>query len=134
MTWMLDTNACIRYLNGRAPHLKSRLEQTNPAEIALCSVVKAELFYGAARSYDPQKTRAQQEIFVSRFSSLPFDDAAADAYARIRADVTSRGVSIGPNDLLIAAIALSRGVTLVTHNVSEFSRVQGLKVEDWEQP
>ena len=64
--------------------------------------------------------------------SLPFDDQAASIYGQIRADLAGKGLSIGPNDLMIAAIALAKGVTLVTHNTREFNRVAGLSIEDWE--
>lgn len=132
MAWLLDTNACIRYLNGRSPKLLSRFNATSPTDIFVSSVVKAELYFGAALSSDPVKTRSAQQQFLDRFRSLPFDDAASDAYGAIRADLTRRGLMIGPNDLLIAAISLARGMTLVTHNVAEFGRVSGLAIEDWE--
>jgi len=132
MTWALDTNACIRYLNGRSPKLFARFNGTDPAEIRICTIVSAELFYGAAMSVDPVRTKANQRLFLSRFQSLPFDDASAEAYADIRADLTRQGQLIGPNDLLIAAICRANGVTLVTHNANEFSRVAGLKIDDWD--
>lgn len=132
MPWLLDTNACIRYLNGRSTKLLSRFNATNPADIFVSSVVKAELYFGAALAADPVKTRATQQQFLNRFHSLPFDDAAAEAYAAIRSDLSRRGRVIGPNDLLIAAISLAHGMTLVTHNVAEFGRVPGLMLEDWE--
>jgi tRNA(fMet)-specific endonuclease VapC len=132
MRWMLDTNACIRYLNGRSPGLKSRLDTVAESDVVVCSIVKAELFYGAARSRDPARTRTSQEQFLSRFVSLTFDDAAADADGRIRAGLEARGQLIGPNDLLIAAIALANGISLITRNTDEFSRVTGLHIEDWE--
>ncbi len=132
MTCLLDTNACIRYLNGRSPKLRAKFAAADPAQICTCSVVKAELFFGAALSNDPVKTLSNQRLFLSRFPSLPFDDSAAEAYAGIRADLTRQGQLIGPNDLMIASICRANDVTLVTHNVSEFGRVAGLKVEDWE--
>ena len=132
MNWMLDTNACIRYLNGRSLPLKEHLDRTGAANIVVCSVVKAELFFGAARSNDPARTKEKQQQFLSRFLSLPFDDRAAEVYATIRAALAEIGTPIGPNDTLIASIAIANDVTLVTHNVSEFSRVPNLKVEDWE--
>lgn len=132
MTWMLDTNACIRYLNGRSPGLRTKLETVDPSRLLICSVVKAELFFGAARSNDPAKTLSKQKLFLSRFRSLPFDDAAAESYALIRADLSTKGTTIGPNDLLIAAICHCNNITLVTHNLAEFNRVSGLKIEDWE--
>jgi tRNA(fMet)-specific endonuclease VapC len=132
MTWLLDTNACIRYLNGRSPKLRAKLDAADPAQICTCSVVKAELFFGAALSNDPVKTLSNQRLFLSRFPSLPLDDSAAEAYAGIRADLTRQGQLIGPNDLMIAAICRVNDVTLVTHNTNEFGRVTGLKIEDWE--
>jgi tRNA(fMet)-specific endonuclease VapC len=132
MNWLLDTNACIRYLNGRSPALKAKLEAVPATQLCVCSVVKAELYFGAARSRDPDKTIADQRVFLSRFRSLPFDDAAAESYAKIRSDLTQRGQLIGPNDLLIAAICLAHDVTLITHNVAEFGRIDGLSCEDWE--
>lgn len=132
MTWMLDTNACIRYLNGRSPLLRDRIDRVAPSDIVTCSVVKAELFFAAARSNNPAETLARQLRFLGPFASLPFDDAAADAYARVRSGLAAAGKPIGPNDLLIAAIAIANAVTLVTHNTSEFSRVAGLHLEDWE--
>jgi tRNA(fMet)-specific endonuclease VapC len=132
MTWLLDANACIRYLNGRAPKLKARIDGTARSSLLVCSVVKAELFFGAARSNDLARTLANQQRFLRRFASLPFDDRAAEVYGQIRADLTAAGTLIGPNDLLIAAIAVANGVTLVTNNVREFGRVKGLVIEDWE--
>jgi tRNA(fMet)-specific endonuclease VapC len=113
-----------------AQHL---LAQTD-TDIAVCAPVKAELYYGAARSRDPLTARFRQDAFLGRFTSLPFDDLAADAYGRIRAGLASLGTPIGPNDLLIAAIALTYNLILITHNTREFGRVTGLTIEDWELP
>lgn len=132
MKWLLDTNACIRYLNGQAPRLMQRLESIDPTEVAVCSIVKAELFFGARRSRDPIRTLALQHEFLDRFSSFAFDDACAETYGRIRAELQANGTPIGPNDLLIASIAIVYGLTLVSHNLEEFSRVVGLMIEDWE--
>jgi tRNA(fMet)-specific endonuclease VapC len=132
MTYLLDTNTCIKYLNGKSENVRQRLEASQPQDIVLCSVVKAELFYGAMKSANHQKNLAKLQPFVSRFVSFPFDDEAAEVYGRIRADLEKLGTPIGPNDLLIAAIGLTNDVTVVTHNTREFSRVTGLKLEDWE--
>ena len=132
MTWMLDTNACIRYLNGRSPSLMTKLDGVDPSQVCVCSVVKAELFFGAEQSQNAEKTIKAQRVFLSRFPSLSFDDAAASSYAEIRANLTRRGQLIGPNDLMIAAICVANKVTLVTHNVAEFGRIGGLEIEDWE--
>ncbi len=130
--FLLDTNTCIQYLNGKSATIKRRLIGTRPADIKLCSVVKAELWYGAARSNNPGKTIEKLAAFFAPYESLPFDDAAAAEYGRIRAQLAAASTPIGPNDLMIAAIARSRGLSLVSHNVREYSRVLGLGVEDWE--
>jgi tRNA(fMet)-specific endonuclease VapC len=134
MKWLLDTNTCIRYLNGRAPALKPRLDAADDRDIRVCSIVKAELAYGAVGSIDPIRTASRQGRFLSRFLSLSFDDQCVDTYGTIRSYLARRGTPIGGNDLLIAAIAIANGVALVTHNTAEFSRVPGLLLEDWEIP
>ena len=132
MKYLLDTNVCIGYLSGRAPGVLERLRSLPRSDVAVCSVVKAELFYGAARSTDPERSLAAQRQFLGQFASLDFDDRAAEVAGRIRAVLARRGEPIGPGDLQIAAIALANGLTLVTRNVREFSRVEELVVEDWE--
>lgn len=132
MSFLLDTNTCIQYLNGRSPNVKQRLEKTPPQEIVVCSVVKAELFFGAMKSTNPARSLAKQKKFLNRFDSLPFDDHSAEIYGQIRAQLETQGTPIGPTDLLIAAIAIANQTTLVTHNTREFSRVAGLNIEDWE--
>lgn len=91
MTYLLDTNACVGYLNGMALGVRQRLEAMSPSEIALCSVVKAELFYGAMKSSNPAFTLARQQPFTSQFISLPFDDSAAEEYGRLRALLQKQG-------------------------------------------
>ena len=132
MSVLVDTNVCIRFLNGRSESVRDRFRATPPGQICLCSVVVGELLFGAAKSQHPDRTLAKQLRFVSRFVSFPFDDMAARSYAQIRAELERAGGMIGANDLLIAAIAVSGGVTLVTNNVREFGRVKGLILENWE--
>ena len=100
--------------------------------MAICQIVKAELIYGAYRSARREANLALLARFFSQFVSLPFDDASAEIYGRIRAELVRAGTPIGPNDLMIAAIALAHDAILVTHNVREFGRVEGLRFEDWE--
>jgi tRNA(fMet)-specific endonuclease VapC len=131
MIYLLDTNAWIAVLNPGDSSVKSRLSAHQPDEIALCSIVKAELFFGAYRSTKQAANLQLLERLYRQFRSVPFDDAAAEVYGRIRANLAARGTPIGPNDLMIAATALANNLILVTHNTKEFSRVTGLILEDW---
>lgn len=133
MIYLLDTNVCARYLNGKSLAIRQRLRSTNIADIAVCSVIKGELFYGAMKSNNLEKTLDRQQEFLKLFVSLPFDDDASFIYGRIRAELSAKGIIIGANDLQIAAIAMVNNLILVTHNVREFSRVNGLRFEDWEE-
>lgn len=132
MTYMLDTNACIHYLNNSDSPIRRRMELLHASDVLVCSVVKAELYYGACRSSRKPETFAALERFLNPLKSLPFNDDAARVYGRIRSELSSRGTPIGPNDLMIASITLANNVTLVTHNAREFERVDGLRLEDWQ--
>jgi tRNA(fMet)-specific endonuclease VapC len=130
--YMLDTNACIRILNNTSAPLVSRLRAENPSAIRLSSITKAELLFGARHSARVAANLRLLGRFFAPFISLPFDDRCAEHYSAIRTDLTARGQLIGPNDMLIAATALAHNLILVTHNRREFSRVVGLRIEDWE--
>ncbi len=130
--YLLDTNVCIHLLNERHTNIEQHFRSHSPTEIALCSIVKAELLFGARRSQRVSANLQRLKQFFAPLTSLPFDDHCAEEYAQIRADLTSQGKIIGPNDMLIAAISRAHNVTLVTHNVGEFSRIVGIKIEDWE--
>jgi len=132
MTYLLDTNTCIGYLNRRNTSIVQRMRALPPEEIRLCEVVRFEMYYGAYRSSRQSQNIALLRRFFGEFLSLPFDGAAAIICGRIRAELAQRGTPIGAYDLQIAAIALAHDLTLVTHNTREFSRVEGLKLEDWE--
>lgn len=105
------------------------MAEHSPEDIALCTVVKAELYYGAYRSIDPQRNLQ----LLDEFQCLAFDERSAKIYGQIRAELASQGLTIGPHDLLIASIALSNRLVLVTNNRREFERVKGLLWEDWSQ-
>ena len=130
--YLLDTDTCINILNDRTSPSASRLAQHNPSEIRLCSVVKAELIYGAWRSDRVAENTRRLQSFFAPLISIYFDDRCAEEYGIIKAELSRQGMLIGPNDLLIASIAKANGLILVTHNVGEFSRVVGLRIEDWE--
>jgi tRNA(fMet)-specific endonuclease VapC len=132
MKYLLDTNACISYLNTASLMIRRHIELLSPYDIVVCSVVKAELYYGAVKSQHPQKTLDKLNFFLEQFNSLPFDDRAARCFGEIRAALAQRGTPVGPYDLQIAAIGLAHNVTVVTHNTREFSRVPNLKIVDWE--
>jgi len=132
MIYSLDTNVCIVYLNARYPTLLPRFQTISSSDIAVCSIVRAELFYGAAKSNDPAKTLARQEAFLQPYASLPFDEKSAQIYGKERGRLEKAGISIGPLDLLIAAVALANNLILVTNNTREFSRISGLQLENWQ--
>lgn len=134
MKYLLDTNACISYLNHPQSPIRYRLARLEPASVSVCSVVKAELYFGVMKSSQPIKNQERLETFLQPLASFPFDDTAATVYGKIRAKLSRAGRLIGPYDLQIASIALANDLTLVTHNTDEFSRVDGLKIEDWESP
>lgn len=131
--YLLDTNACIRILNGSSDRLVAHVRSHAPTEIRISSVTRAELVYGARRSARVSENLAVLATFFAPLVSVPFDDTCAEHYGAVRASLAAAGRPIGPNDLLIAATALACNFTLVTHNVREFSRVAGLKIEDWER-
>jgi tRNA(fMet)-specific endonuclease VapC len=135
VTYLLDTNSVIDHLRrGPASKVTHGFLAAPPGSVYLCSVVLAELFYGAMHS-GPSHRAANLALIArlrQQFASLPFDDRAAEKYGEVRAHLAALGTPIGPNDLMIAAIALVNQLTLVTHNTTEFSRVPGLTLEDWQ--
>jgi tRNA(fMet)-specific endonuclease VapC len=127
----LDTNTCVYALKGTFPAIQSRMRELDPGRIRVPSMVRGELLLAAEKSQAREKTLRQIERFLRPLAVVPFDEAAATHYARVRAELERRGEVIGPNDLVIAATVLAHGGVLVTHNVREFRRVDGLALEDW---
>lgn len=134
MRYLLDTDAWIAYLRQNNQKLVRRFLHEDPADILLCSVVLGELFYGAHHGAAGKLATnlALLGRLRQRFTSLPFDDHIAPKYGEVRADLAARGTPMGPNDLMIASIALVHDLAVVTHNTGEFGRVPGLKLEDWQ--
>ena len=132
MRYLLDTNACISYINGQAPSLRDIFHSKAFSDIVVSSITKAEMYYGSQKSQTPERSRTEQEGFFQIIDCLPFDDDAAEEYGSIRAYLERRGTPVGPHDMLIAAIARANGLVVVTHNTKEFSRIPGLNIEDWE--
>ena len=129
MRYLLDTNACIALLNRSDPQLERRVRRHAVPDVGLSSLVAFELYYGAFKS-----RRAGDN--VARLDSVglevvPFDASDARSAGAVRAELERSGLPIGPYDILIAGQARVRGLVLVTANVREFERVNGLVCEDW---
>jgi tRNA(fMet)-specific endonuclease VapC len=133
MRYLLDTNAIIFALKDAQGRSALRIGEVAHQDVAICSVVEAELYHGAAKYGHPTRRKEALDAFLEPFQSLPFDSACVPEYARIRDHLENQGSRIGANDLLIAAIALTHSLTLVTNNMNEFQRVPGLRVEDWSE-
>lgn len=129
--YYLDTNTCVYFLNGKYESVRTKLLATSPREIAIPSLVKAELILGAYKSKKREANIEKVERFLEPFGIVPFDDEMTYVYAEIRSDIEKKGAMIGPNDLIIAAIVKHQNGILVTNNVSEFKRVKGLLLENW---
>ena len=131
MNYFLDTNICIYYLNGKVPSLTKSLLSHTPKEIKIPSVVAAELFYGAKKSANYHVNISKIKMFLKPLEIIPFDENSAEHYGDIRTSLERAGDVISGNDMMIAAIVLSRDGILVTNNTREFIRVPNLKIENW---
>ena len=130
--YLLDTNICIFLIRNKLSRLKERLLKCNPEQVFLSSITVAELEYGASKSKDREKNREALLNFCADFGNIiDFSNADAEAYGIIRTYLERIGRPIGPYDMQIAAQAMTRNLTVVTHNYDEFSRVPLIKVEDW---
>jgi len=130
LRYMLDTNLCIRVLRDRPQSIRERFN-AEAGGLCISTVVLYELFYGAANSDRAIEARREVERFAARVDVLPFDADAAAHAGDIRAALKREGRMIGSYDLQIAGHARSRGLVVVTGNLGEFDRVQGLRCEDW---
>ena len=130
LRYLLDTNLCIRVLRDRPSSLRARFN-AEASSLCISDVVLYELLFGAEKSTRPSENRNGVERFAARLSVLPFDSAAAAHAADIRASLERRGTPIGSYDVMIAGHARSRGLIVVTGNLREFDRVDGLRSEDW---
>ncbi|MDH7489742.1 MAG: type II toxin-antitoxin system VapC family toxin [Anaerolineae bacterium] len=133
MKYLLDTNICIALIRHKPASLLEKIAQHTVADIGISSITVAELQYGVYRSQSPVQNEQALALFLLPLTILDFDHLAAVAYGRLRAALEAQGVPVGSLDMLIAAQAVSRGLTVVTNNVREFARVPGLSVEDWSQ-
>lgn len=131
MAYLLDTNAVIALMKNHS-RVVERIRQTGRFELAICAPVEAELWFGVNKSVRVEENRQHLLTLLSWLPSLPFAGEATRLCGDLRADLARKGTPIGPYDLQIAAIALANDCILVTHNTGEFSRIAGLKLEDWE--
>jgi len=128
--YVLDTNTLIYFFKGQG-RVAERLFLEAPANITIPAIVVFELQTGIAKSSSPRKRMKQLESLIDAVKVLPFSDLEARVSATIRAQLEEKGKPIGPYDVLIAGTALACQGTLVTHNLTEFQRVNGMKTEDW---
>jgi tRNA(fMet)-specific endonuclease VapC len=129
VAWLLDTNMLIFAARDRPRAVRMRLEGTSPDDVVVSSIAIAELWYGAEKCEKPARKREAWRKFLEPYLVLPFDRSAAEEHASLRHSL--RHAPIGERDLLVAAIAKSNGLVVVTNNLAEFNRVPGLLVEDW---
>lgn len=131
MIFMLDTDICIYIIKRKPASVLKRLESLKPGQLAMSAITFAELMNGAKKSQHVEANLARLNALGELLDIRPFDKQAAVSYGDVRSTLERKGKTIGGNDLLIAAHALSLGWTLVTNNVREFSRVEGLKIDNW---
>ena len=132
MSYLLDTNVCVRLINRSSAQVLARTQSLDPSIIRHSVVTRAELLYGARKSARVSANLAGVDRFCEPLTVLPFDEGCARHYGAMRATLEQLGTPIGWNDYMIAATALAHDLVLVTHNAREFNRVVGLEVEDWE--
>ena len=131
MRYMLDTNICIYAIKQKPEKVFRKLKETDPADVCISAVTYAELSCGVEKSAAVERNRLALSLLLANIEILDFDSKAAEEYGRVRADLEKRGVPIGPLDMMIAGHARSLGYTVVTNNLKEFSRISGLKTENW---
>ena len=128
--YVLDTNTLIYFFKGMG-NVSKHLLKVPPKEIAVPTIVLFELEVGIAKSTSPAKRQKQLQDLINAVNIFPFGYKEAGYAATIRVKLEKKGLVIGPYDILIAAVALSKKSTLVTHNITEFERVAGLEIIDW---
>ena len=133
MKVMLDTNICIYMINKRPSWILDNLHSYRLGEIGISSIVYSELLYGVYKSKKIEQNLIALNQFSYAFSIKDYDEAAADEYGKIRANLEMKGKTVGANDLLIAAHAISLNVPLATNNIREFSLIENLSLLDWMQ-
>ena len=131
MKYVLDTNTCIYIINKRSARIEKRFADMDIGDVGISSITCAELQFGISNSSNPKQNQEALNEFLGPLEILDFPAAACPVYGEIRAKLRKSGTMIGPLDLLIGAHALFLKAVLVTNNENEFSRISGLKIENW---
>ena len=131
MRYMLDTNICIYAIKHKPEKVLEELQRHDPSDVCISAVTYAELIHGVEKSAAIEKNRLALSLLLANIEIFDFDAKAADCYGKIRAELEKMGSPIGPLDMMIAGHARSLEFTLVTNNMKEFSRVSGLRLENW---
>ncbi|AEJ18446.1 type II toxin-antitoxin system tRNA(fMet)-specific endonuclease VapC [Gracilinema caldarium] len=129
--YLLDTNICIYIINNNPRVVVEKIKQLKPSQVKLSAISVGELEYGVCKSRNRERNKIALVDFVSGFDILPFDDADAEVFGIVRAELEKRGQVIGSYDMQIAAQAIARDLILVTNNTREFERIKDLKFENW---
>ena len=131
MRYMLDTSICIYAIKHKPREVIERLKEYNPSEICISSLTYAELIHGVESSKAVDKNRTALTLLLTDIEILPFDISAAEGYGEIHVELERKGTPIAPLDMMIAGHARSLGYTVVTNNIKEFERIDGLRLENW---
>jgi len=131
MKYLIDTNICIYIMNNHPPEVFEKFRNIGVGAIGISSITVSELYYGAYKSSKIKQNIKRVEEFLYPFEILPYDESASREYGKIRSYLEKNGQIIGPLDMLIAAHAISRNLTIITNNIKEFKRIKSLQVENW---
>jgi len=131
MRYMLDTNICIYLIKKKPSSVVDRFMALEPGEICISSIVYSELVFGVEKSDYRARNRRALTMFLALIPIVDYGISAAECYGRIRADLENKGTPIGNMDTMIAAHAMAEGCVLVSNNLREFDRIEGLKTENW---
>jgi tRNA(fMet)-specific endonuclease VapC len=131
MKYLIDTNICIYIMNNHPPEVLEKFKHIGVGEVGISSISVSELHYGACKSKKIEQNIKRLEEFLYPFDILTYDENASREYGKVRSQLEKKGQIIGPLDMLIAAHAISRELTIITNNTKEFRRIRSLKVENW---
>lgn len=131
MKYLIDTNICIYIMNHHPPEVFEKLKHVGVGEIGISSISVSELYYGACKGTKIKQNIKRLEEFLYPFEILAYDESASREYGKIRSHLEKMGQVIGPLDMLIAAHAISKKLTVIANNIKEFKRIKSLRVENW---